>query len=106
MEFEALALWDLNRMLYDSFERDASREARRMAKLRHKFVDRVVSLFATRRAAQLELVRRPPADEIELLRAELKIAELTAQLDALTGGMFSRRLRPGGSIGATPSAPR
>jgi len=41
----------------------------------------------------MELKVSPPADEKKRIEQRLKLEELTANLDALTGGWFSREIR-------------
>ena len=49
--------------------------------------------YFERRRAQVDLLLAPPTDAAARTVAELKIAELTAELDGVTGGAFSSMVR-------------
>ena len=57
---------------------------------------KVTSLYFERRRAQVQLLLNPPSDTVERLRRELEIQELTASIDALTGGWFGEQLSASG----------
>lgn len=107
-EFEIGAVWDLGNFLYNPEEVDISKEARELAELRDNILKEVTQFYFRRRHLQLELLtdqmaaaatpaatappERPHLDAADLLRKQLELEELTAQLDALTGGWFSEQL--------------
>jgi hypothetical protein len=89
---EVRATWRLDRLLFDSHELQvASIEAARRRE-RRRLATRVIrSYFAWRRAAGVAF---DPDDD----RVTVRVAEATAELDALTDGWFSdevSRLRSG-----------
>lgn len=73
-----------------------SKETRDLVELREDIQTTVTSLYFERRRAQVQLFLSPPADPVERLRRELEIQELTASIDALTGGWFSAQLSAAG----------
>jgi hypothetical protein len=60
--------------------------------LRDDIMDDVTRTFFERRRVQVELLTHPPSDPKVELDKELRLQELTARLDGLTGGWFSRQL--------------
>ncbi len=85
---EGTLLFDLPRAVYASDEPAWSREARSQDAARVQLIRLVVGLYFERRRLQLELAMG--AEDLELL---LRIVEIEALLDGLTGGEFGRLLR-------------
>ncbi len=67
-------------------------ESQDIVKLRDKVLDEVTRLYFDRRRLQVELLLSPAGDLRTQLENELRLQELTANLDALTGGSFSASL--------------
>ena len=67
-----------------------------MVQLRNDVVDEVTRLYFERRRLQVELLTRQPAEPQPALYKALRIQELTALIDGLTGGYFSQQtgIRP------------
>ncbi|MCB9547178.1 MAG: hypothetical protein H6706_15210 [Myxococcales bacterium] len=82
--------WKLGDLVFNSQETAVARENRYSAKERQKLLQTVTQVYFERRRAQLDLLLSPPAEAGARALAELKIAQLTGELDALTGGRFSR----------------
>ncbi len=64
-----------------------------MVQLRDDILDETTSYYYERRRLQVELLQRSPEDPGEYIKKNLRIQELTANLDALTGARFSRDIR-------------
>ena len=62
--------------------------------LRDDILDEITRTYFERRRLQIDSYMSPPEDLKLKLEKELRIQELTADLDALTGGCFSERLGP------------
>jgi hypothetical protein len=90
LELRARGEWQLNELVFSPDELAVLRESRLTAKERQKLLQTVTRTYFERRRAQVDLLTAPPADAKGRALAELKIAELTAELDSLTGGAFSR----------------
>lgn len=84
--------WNLDRLIFNPDELRVSREVADLVRLRAGLVDQVTRLYFERRRLQVELVLGESMELTDRLRAELRLEELTADLDAITGGWFSSAL--------------
>jgi hypothetical protein len=84
--------WDLRELVFNPDLLRVSNEVSDLVELREDILTTVTSLYYERRRSQAQLILDPPADPVERLRRELEIQELTAGIDALTGGWFSAEL--------------
>jgi hypothetical protein len=73
-----------------------AREAVRLTNLRDRVVDEVTRRYYERRRLMVENALAPVYDDMERMRRDLRQQELTADLDALTGGWFSIELKKRG----------
>ena len=88
--------FELNELIWNPDLLRISKERRDLVELREDVLTSVTSLYFERRRAQVQLLLNPPTDTVERLRRELEIQELTASIDALTGGWFSEQLSASG----------
>lgn len=88
--------WNLNEIVWNPDIIRISDETRDLVELRSDILTTVTSLYFERRRAQVQLLMSPPSDAVERVRRELEIQELTAGIDALTGGWFSQQLSAAG----------
>jgi hypothetical protein len=89
--------WDLNELVMSSERIRLINEAQDSAKLRDKLLSEATQLYFERRRLQVEMLLAPRADVLGQVKDQLRLMELTANLDALTGGAFSAALaRTGG----------
>ena len=88
--------FELNELVWNPDLLRVSKEIRDVVELREDILTTVTTLFFERRRAQVQLQLSPPSDPLERLRRELEIQELTASIDALTGGWFSAQLSAAG----------
>ncbi|MBI4355571.1 MAG: hypothetical protein HY597_03865 [Candidatus Omnitrophica bacterium] len=86
--------WNLGDLIWNDDQTAIDVRSRLTAELRDDVLDEVNRLYFERRRLQLELALSPPPTQQERLERELRLQELTAGLDALTGGYLSRRLAP------------
>ena len=63
-----------------------------MVELREDILDQVTRLYFERRRIQMELITNEFLNPPLMIDKEMRIAELTALIDALTGGEFSKRI--------------
>ena len=103
MRYEWRATWDLGRIVFNPDEVGASTHALRMAEVRREIETVVIRLYFERRRLKAEALASDATDTTPRVRGEIHIQELEAELDALTGGAFSRwRSSRGGEPSATP----
>ena len=67
--------------------------SRLMVQLRNDILDEVNRTYFERRRLQLELSQCPPRDAGKRAQKQLRLQELTADLDALTGGWFTAQIK-------------
>jgi hypothetical protein len=92
--FAVGATWELGAVVAAREELAASAAAVARARRREEAVGRATALYYERRRAVVALVVAPPASALARAEAALAIERLTAELDALTGGLFARGARP------------
>jgi hypothetical protein len=90
MRYECRATWDLGRIVFNPDEVGASTHALRMAEVRREIETVVIRLYFERRRLKAEAMTSDAPDGTLGVRVEIRLQELEAELDALTGGAFSR----------------
>ena len=89
--------WDLHELVMSSERIRVINEAQDIAKLRDKFLVEATNLYFERRRLQVEMMLAPRSDVLGQVRDQLRLMEVTANLDALTGGAFSAAMATGTS---------
>ena len=89
--FAIHATWELGDLIAATGEAAAAAAALARAKRRDEAVRKATTLHFERRRRLLALLADPPPDTRARLEAELELARVTAELDALTGGPPSGR---------------
>ncbi len=84
--------WRLDKIVMSSERIRVINEAQDIVKLRDKILEDVTRIYFDRRRLQVEQLLSPPTDLRTKLKNELRLQELTANIDALTGGRFSAAL--------------
>ncbi len=84
------AQWDLSRVVFNPDQIRVVSAMANAAKSRDVILKLVTKTYFARRKAQIDLMLNPPSSIAEKLDKELRLQEMTAQLDALTGGWFSK----------------
>jgi len=92
VRYKAVVEWDFSRLLFNPDTLTASRERSRIIERREDLLTTVNKLYFARRQLQAETALQPSEDTKRLIRTQLRLASLTADLDALTGGWFSKRI--------------
>lgn len=87
------AQWDLSKLIYNSEQKAVVSTMVSASAHRDKMLKELTKVYYQRRKAQIDAILNPPTDIAKKLESDLKIQELTATLDAMTGGWFSEQLR-------------
>lgn len=88
-EYKVKLAWQLDRLVMSSEKIRVINEAQDIVKLRDKVLAEVTRLYFERRRLQVDRLLNPKTDLVGRVKEELRLLELTANLDALTGGAFS-----------------
>jgi len=84
--------WDLADLIWNPYQKDIDVRSRLMVQLRDDVLDEVTHLYYERKRLQGELLGYAPNDTRSKVDRELRLQELTASIDALTGGYLSAAL--------------
>ncbi|NCG18499.1 MAG: hypothetical protein GWP91_05755 [Rhodobacterales bacterium] len=90
--YKVTAKWELDKLVMSSERIRVLSEAQDVVKLRDDILENVTELYFDRRRVQVEQLLKPTTDIRKQVDQELKLMELTANIDALTGGAFSGAL--------------
>jgi len=93
IEAAVRAVWELDALVFAAGEIRAAEAAARLLRRREDLVARATRLYFERQRLRAALFLSPPEDVAERADRELALEEITAELDALTAGLF-RRGRP------------
>jgi len=85
--------WDIGDLVYSEQVRLIDSNTRLMVQLRDDILDEVTRFYYERRKLQAEVILTPPDGSEQTFTRRLRLEELTANIDALTGGWFSRHLK-------------
>lgn len=86
---QAEVKWRLDDLVMNSERIRVISETQDVVKLRDKVLSEVTRLYFDRRRLQVDLLLNPPSDVRQQVENQLRLMELTAELDAYTGGSFS-----------------
>lgn len=82
--------WDFSDFIWSSDHTSIDSRSKLMSELRQDILDQVTRLYFERRRLQVELSQNRGFPSEVCLEKEIRVNELTAHLDGLTGGGFSR----------------
>jgi len=91
-QYTLRARWNLSDLVLSSERIRVLAETQDALKLRDQLLAEVTRLYFDRRRVQTEMLLAPRPDLAGRVREEVELLELTARLDALTGGAFGRAL--------------
>jgi hypothetical protein len=86
--------WDLDQLVFSRDEPAAAWTASRLVDRREERVRRATRLYFQRRRLLAQLALEPPREPLKRAERETQVDEITAELDELTGGLFSGRRTP------------
>lgn len=84
-------IWSLGDLIWNDDQAEIDARSTHMVQLRRSILSRVNEAYFERQRLQLELLKVTPGS-IDKIRREIRISELNAELDGLTGGFFTRSL--------------
>ena len=84
--------WDLSDLVWNPSQTTIDIRSKLMVQLRDDIVDEVTRTYFERRRLQVEFLMDPPGNVSLLLKKRLRMQELTASLDGLTGSRFSEAI--------------
>jgi hypothetical protein len=84
--------WNLENLIWNHYQDDVDTRSRLNTQLRLDILDEVNRLYFERKRVKVELLNNPPKESIDKVKQMMYLEELTAALDAYTGGFFSRRV--------------
>lgn len=93
-EYGVRARFELGGLIFDDRELSAQRVTRQLVDQRREVLLEVTERYYDRRQLLLELEQLPPDEVGRIARARLELERREAELDALTGGWFSRHAGP------------
>ncbi len=87
------AKWDLSNVVFNRDELNVATTIAKQVQLRERILNTVTKIYFERRRLQVEIATGgslPPAEAVD---KKLRLDSLTADLDGLTGGWFSKQLK-------------
>lgn len=84
--------WNLSNLVWNTSQSTIELRSKAMVLLRDDLLNEVTRLYFERRRLQTEMITAPPKSPVERIEKELRLQELTAGIDALTGSYLSKRL--------------
>ncbi|MFA5119420.1 MAG: hypothetical protein WC695_11345 [Candidatus Omnitrophota bacterium] len=97
LDWDLTLSWDFGELIWNNDQTSIDARSRLLVQLREDVLDQVTKLYFERRRVKMDLNELRIEDRKKRLEKELRLQELTASLDALTGGFFSRGRKSAGS---------
>jgi len=91
LELEATLQWDFSKLVYHPEELKVQTALARRADRREALLTLLIGYWFERRQIQILLAVRPPKELETGIQQTLRLKELTACIDALTGGRLTRK---------------
>ncbi|MCK9572339.1 MAG: hypothetical protein M0Q96_03575 [Candidatus Omnitrophica bacterium] len=92
IDWDVTLRWDLGEIIWNDDQTNIDVRSKLMVELRDDILDQVNKLYFERLRVKMELGNLNIEDLKKRNEKELKLQELSASLDALTGGYFSRQI--------------
>ena len=84
--------WDLSELVWSAEQTSIDVRSKLMVELRNDLLDEVNKIYFERIRVKMELDNLSIEDRKKYFEKELRLRELTASIDALTGGYFSQQI--------------
>ena len=96
VDWDMTLSWDLGDLIWNNDQTSIDTRSKLMVQLRGDILDETTRTYFERLRVKKELNKLKPENQEKIEEKKLRLEELTANLDALTGGYFSRNLSKGG----------
>lgn len=93
IEWDINLSWDLGELIWNDDQASIDVRSRLMVQLRDDILDEVTKIYFERIRVKMELDNLSIEDRKKRFEKELRLQELTAYLDGLTGGYFSQQIK-------------
>ncbi|MFA4989147.1 MAG: hypothetical protein WC576_00020 [Candidatus Omnitrophota bacterium] len=93
LDWDVTLSWDLSELIWNNDQTSIDARSRLMVQLRDDLLDEVNKLYFERIRVRMEMDSLQIEDRKKRFEKELRLRELTAALDALTGGYFSNQIQ-------------
>ncbi len=93
IDWDVSLSWNLAELIWNDDQTSIDARSRLMVQLRDDILDEVTKIYFERIRVKMELDNLSIEERKKRFEKELKLQELTASLDALTGGYFSEQLK-------------
>lgn len=93
IDWDVTVNWDLSELIWSDDQTSIDVRSRLMVELRDDILDEITKLYFERIRTKMELDNVSIEDRKKRFDNELKLQELTASIDALTGGYFSQQIK-------------
>ncbi len=90
--------WDFSDLVWNSAQTSIDNRSKLMVQLRDDILNEVTRLYYERRRLQYEAALAPKESVKGKVEEQLRLQELTANIDALTGSFLSKRLAAAGQM--------
>lgn len=90
--WDVTAKWDLGDLVYNTAQTSIDSRSKLMVELRNDIMDQLNAAYFERKKIQRQLTKIADKESPPYTERELRIEELTATIDGLTGGYLSHRL--------------
>lgn len=96
--FELILNWQLGQIILPNQQVEFTTDTRTIQQTRQRLINRIIRLYHARRRLLLQWVMARPTSLRKYMKSMLRIQEISAYLDALTGGYLRRRLKRHGQL--------
>ncbi len=93
LDWDVRLSWDLSELIWNNDQTSIDTRSRLLVQLRDDILDEVNKIYFERIRVKMELDSLQIEDRKKRFEKELRVKELTASLDALTGGYFSNQIK-------------
>jgi len=92
LDWDVGVSWDLSELIWSTDQTSIDVRSKLMVELRNDLLDEVNKIYFERIRVKMEIDNLSIEDRKKRFEKELRLRELTASIDALTGGYFSQQI--------------